>query len=62
MPKSSENYHLLRDKLKNAKTLEELERADQSCTRVYNAGQITVKELQRLYDLELDRRVALSDK
>jgi len=44
----SENYNLLSAKVKSARTSTDLHRLEKSCTRIYNAGLLSVGEFRTL--------------
>ena len=52
------NFQSARERIMAAKTLEEFARCEQMIVRVYDAGQITLRELSRLDVLIMERKAA----
>ena len=56
------SFLILRDKIKNATSLGELDRIAVSLNRQYSAGQLTVFELKKLDDLYIKKYESIKDR
>ena len=53
MTATKSTYRLLAEKIRTSNTLAQVERAEQSANRIYNAGLLSVHEYARLCDVAL---------